>query len=561
TLNSKRVDACSNNEVNVVDLYSMKVTIDTAEKSISFAVSGKANQVVESGKVKLSFSLFDKDLFNMDLDVCKLAADKGGCPLKQAPFSNSVTTPIPGEIPDVADILARVPGVDLNVAVRLENADGNPLGCYAVGLANDVSVYTRGTEAGTVVVASAAAGGAFLASLGSFIGTAGGAAAGSALSQARPTTTTPNFGDVIGTFQFLATTGMLSLNYPRVYHEFTCNFGWSMGAIRLGPIEKALESFRGNDNVSRESGKLLRRLDLLPNANATNYSQLSGIENYAAKLKIDPKNYFMTVLIIYMIVMAALTGACLLFRLILEILSKYKPKLFTNLRNHFALYYVGNLLRVFVLCYFFLATAAIYQFTQNDIWPITLLAAIVLGLFCIALISFVTFRVIRNGADKLYSFPNLQYKYGSLYIDYRPSVYTFFIVVLVAAVIRAIAVGLLSKNVWAQMSILIVTEIMFFFALFFFRPYASKASNGLMIFVSVMRVINTGLLFAFIESVFISELARAIIGYALVITQALIIAAIVIFTLWSLFITIRKFVQQHKQSKQELSRSDSNRSS
>ena len=59
---------------------------------------------------------------------------------------------------------------------------------------------------------------------------------------------------------------------------------------------------------------------------------------------------------------------------------------------------------------------------------------------------FVSFRIIKAGKSNLFSNPKLNYKYGSLYSDYRIALYAFFIPTIIYQIIRAAAIGLLAKS-------------------------------------------------------------------------------------------------------------------
>lgn len=57
-------------------------------------------------------------------------------------------------------------------------------------------------------------------------------------------------------FQFVATTGLLSLNYPNVYTAWTGNYAWSLGIIREKPIVNDIDQLRNNTggNLTRLAG-------------------------------------------------------------------------------------------------------------------------------------------------------------------------------------------------------------------------------------------------------------------------------------------------------------------
>jgi hypothetical protein len=78
-----------------------------------------------------------------------------------------------------------------------------------------------------------------IASIGS-LGAAGGASAGPNSGSAHA----PNFGDIIQWFQFVAFSGMYSVNYPPVYRSFCENFGWSTGLVSWAALQESIDNFR-----------------------------------------------------------------------------------------------------------------------------------------------------------------------------------------------------------------------------------------------------------------------------------------------------------------------------
>lgn len=44
--------------------------------------------------------------------------------------------------------------------------------------------------------------------------------------------------------QFVATTGLLSIQYPRIYESFTGNFAWALGLIRINPVIRSIDRMR-----------------------------------------------------------------------------------------------------------------------------------------------------------------------------------------------------------------------------------------------------------------------------------------------------------------------------
>ncbi|RAL63389.1 hypothetical protein DID88_003813 [Monilinia fructigena] len=69
-------------------------------------------------------------------------------------------------------------------------------------------------------------------------------AAASGASASGAAATSPSFMECVTWFQGMAMNGMLSVNYPPVYRQFTKNFGFSTGIIPWTAMQQSIDSFR-----------------------------------------------------------------------------------------------------------------------------------------------------------------------------------------------------------------------------------------------------------------------------------------------------------------------------
>ncbi|KAI9293087.1 TRP-domain-containing protein [Neoconidiobolus thromboides FSU 785] len=540
-LTSSLVQKCdkSNSDNSKLDIKDFSIAVDSQTNTLNINLNMDLKQALSDAKAVMSVNLFGEQLFTTPtIDLCSNAFGTSICPIQPGTVAVPYKLDLPSAVSSLANTLTKIPGANLSASLKIVDSNNVDIGCVAVNLANPVS----GQQPAILGTIAGIAGFSSIVSVVSAIGSASMLAVlplGMSY-QVKPGPT-PSFFDVISTFQFMGTTGMLSLNYPDLYKEYTTNLGWTMGMVNIPAVQSAINNFRPKAS--------LRRRDIgnfLPDTNAKTYSELAGVQSYANKLRVQPENYFLTVLIIFACLMGAITVLILLLRLVLELLALYKPKMFRDLRNYYANYYIGNLLRVFLLTYFFLATAALFQLTLKDYLPITIIAGVVLGLFCVLLMIIVTALIIKTGPIRLYTEPKLSYTYGPFYSDYRQPSYLFFILVIVTSFLRACAVGLLGNYVWAQLGILVGVEVLFFIAIFALKPYAAKLGNTLMIFIGVIKIANLGLLFFYVQSFTLPELARTIIAIAMIVLQGVIMLAITLLTLWGLVSTIRKLVKGEK---------------
>jgi hypothetical protein len=93
-----------------------------------------------------------------------------------------------------------------------------------------------------------------IASLGS-LGAAGAGSAGPNSGSAQA----PNFADILQWFQFVAFSGMYSVNYPPVYRNFCKNFAWSTGLVSWG----AMQNTKTGGNLTDDNYAFVKNATLI----------------------------------------------------------------------------------------------------------------------------------------------------------------------------------------------------------------------------------------------------------------------------------------------------------
>lgn len=152
--------------------------------------------------------------FNFTLDLCSIL-NGALCPLPMYNFTGMDSIPLPSSL-GVSD---RIPGIaykipDLEAFVQLtmvETSTGILKACVQSTLSNGQTAHQEAVEWSTGGLAILALLSAIWQSL-----------SPDALSPYRLL-------DLFYLYQFIATTGLLDLNYPSVYRAFTLNFAWAMG--------------------------------------------------------------------------------------------------------------------------------------------------------------------------------------------------------------------------------------------------------------------------------------------------------------------------------------------
>ena len=283
-----------------------------------------------------------------------------------------------------AEFASQIPAIafqvpDLDGMARLELKTGNTTLACVESVVNNGK--TASQPAVSYVTAAIAATALALSAI-SAVGAAGvgGSTAG----------VSPNFGDVMFWFQSVATNGMLSVDYPPVYRSFVKNFAWSTGLIQWTQVQKGIDTFRqstggnttqmsvefltnatlvynntGTDNTKTSKRSLEVENFLYPradinfehNSNVTDdqpqgQSQVmhyvNGIEAYVEQLKIPSANTFMTVLLMFAILIAAIAVLILLFKVILEVWALFAsfPKRLVGFRKRYWGFLAGTIVRI-----------------------------------------------------------------------------------------------------------------------------------------------------------------------------------------------------------------------
>lgn len=298
-------------------------------------------------------------------------------------FAANDSLPMPEEFASQIPAIAfQVPDLDGMARLELVGPDGSPLACVE-SVVNNGKTTTQ--PAVSYVTASMAAAALALSAI-SAVGASGTGGSTSGYS--------PNFGEVMFWFQSVATNGMLSVDYPPVYRSFVKNFAWSTGLVQWTQLQEGIDSFRlktgGNiTNMSVEYLKnatlvysqssnqtdtvqnskrslemdlvnLFRRQDISFQQNtttATNDTEegnnqlmhyVHGIEAYVEELKIPSANTFMTVLLMFAILIVAIAVLILLFKVILEIWALFAsfPKRLTGFRKRYWGFLAGTIVRI-----------------------------------------------------------------------------------------------------------------------------------------------------------------------------------------------------------------------
>ncbi|BGP17027.1 hypothetical protein JCM10213_000337 [Rhodosporidiobolus nylandii] len=225
--------------------------------AISFDISAASVEANLNPILNLQVDAYGIHAVNTSINLCDLL---GGvlCPLPQYDFVGSATIPLPSIVAGRVDIPAigyKIPNLEATAYVRLLRVEDNSeAACLRVDLSNGKTVRYASVS---WALGGLALGCVLLSALWFLVGTLvwpSTSLASSSLANSASTLSPALWASLgrrkerlfllMSLLQFVATTGILSLNYPIIYEAFTANFAWSLGIIRENPVQTAIDDLR-----------------------------------------------------------------------------------------------------------------------------------------------------------------------------------------------------------------------------------------------------------------------------------------------------------------------------
>ncbi|RDW87967.1 hypothetical protein BP5796_03661 [Coleophoma crateriformis] len=554
------------------------IEYDSKTREIQLDIAGRSSKS-ENVTASLHVAAYGKQLYTNNFNPCDRESYVAQlCPVPVGNFAAATTQTIPTEYADrIPSIAYSIPDIALQATIELKSLDdGRNVGCISADLSNGKSINSRAV---TYVAAGIAAATLLITGLASFASGGGGGEPG----KAGPS---PNFMDIMSWFQTVATTGMLSVNYPPLYRSFTEKFAFSTGLISWTKMQSSIDSFRsrtggnittaniiylknatlvfsGNNDstddvhISRSllsTLKVVRDFSFGDAGNGTAGSitsgitrRVSGIKAYAEGAGIVQQNTFMTAFLVACVVSAAIAVGILLLKAILEswALCGKIPKSLVGFRKH----YWGTTFRSITnLIYIFYGPWvgwSIFQFKTGDSWAATLLAAATLILFSSILICFAVViirtaqRYIKSqgSAAALFEEKRTWLKYSLFYNTYRKNYWWFFNVIIAYSFIRGFLLAALNGKGFAQTIAMLVIEALMLIITVLVRPHERKIENIVNITTRFCQTLTFAGVLIFVNELKVQKSTQTIMGFALVIFSVVTTAILVILLITSAFIT------------------------
>jgi hypothetical protein len=217
----------------------------------------------------------------------------------------------------------------------------------------------------------------------------------------------------------------------------------------------------------------------------------------------------MTVLVIFMIILAGIAVIMLAAKLILEIWARcgHLSKRWEAIRQDYWRILSTTIVRIILIVYGTWALYCLWQFHAGDSWAAALLAAVTLALFT-GIIIFFTFRIfylaskarkLEGGVDELYEHQPWMRKYGFFYDQFKSRLWWFFVPIIIMSLVRAVFIVFVGGNGMVQAIGILAAEGLFLVLLFWRRPYDGRGANVINAMIAVVRVMSIVCILVFVE--------------------------------------------------------------
>jgi len=554
-----------------IEITNLDIKYDRANQQVTFNVAGTSTKE-QNVTASLQVYAYGKSVYQKDFNPCDASAYVANlCPVKEGSFAAVGEQDIPSSYADMIPSIAfTVPDLDGTAKLELKSLDtGEGLACITSTVSNGKSMSV---PAVSYVAAGIAAAALLLSGL-SALGAGG--HAGSA-------TPSPTFGEVIGWFQGMAMNGMLSVQYPAVYRSFASNFAFSTGLVPWGDMQTAIDNFRNmtGGNLTHASYEYLRNATLVyddssnsssltkraftesffwvrdelsttvngtTTGNATSNSTSGGIANqefvknlqaYVEELTIPKTNTFMTVLLVFAIIIAAITVGILLFKVILETWALFGtfPKSLTSFRKRYWWLLAKTITNLILLLYGVWTLYCVYQFTNGDSWAAKTLAGVTLGIFT-AILMFFTFRIwqlankfkkLEGDASALYEDKETWRKYSLFYENFKKGYWWMFVPAIVYMFAKGCIIAGGDGHGLAQTAGQLIVESLMLILFLWSRPYTMGSGNWINIIIQIVRVLSVVCILVFVEELGIDQTTQTITGVVLIVVQSVLTGVLAI---------------------------------
>ncbi|ORY16034.1 hypothetical protein BCR34DRAFT_477016 [Clohesyomyces aquaticus] len=541
-----------------IKVQKLDIEFDKTTKKITFDVAGSSSKE-QKVMATLVVNAYGKEVYKNKFNPCDENTKVPDlCPVPAGDFAAKGVQSIPDTyISQIPSIAFSVPDLDSQATLQLEAVDGGQqLACITSEVGNGKSLQVPGVS----YAAAGIAGAALLVSGFSALASAGHAGA---------PTQSPTFTEVITWFQSMALNGMMSVKYPGVYQSFSKNFGFSTGLIYWESMQTSIDSFRNKTggNLTDNSVQYLKGATLVHTDSGTNLTKrgldaallwardgietsvngtqnataagddkvqhyVKGLQGYVEELSIPDGNTFLTVLLVFAIVIAAITVGILLFKVILETWALFGnfPKRLTSFRKRYWWLLAKTITNLILVLYGIWVLYCVYQFKNGDSWAAKVLAGVTLAAFT-AVLAFFTWKIysiahkyqkMEGDASALYDNKEVWRKYSIFYENYKKSYWWIFVPAIIYMFAKGCVIAGADGHGLAQTAGQLIVESLLLILLLWVRPFSLKSGNWINIVIQVVRVLSVVCILVFVEELGVAQTTKTITGLVLVVMQAVL---------------------------------------
>lgn len=319
---------------------------------------------------------------------------------------------------------------------------------------------------------------------------------------------TPGVFDFFKYLQFAVFLACLSLDYPGIYSPFVSSFSWSCLFFPSSVVANKKSEVSDGLYLATASFGLQR------------FSEILQMKN-----SYDIWGSFMVYMFILTGGFVLMFQLCVFGRYLYNKVHRDDGKFNAPETGSFA---VGIVVRMFFNLFAF--PLLVFTFFQFFVSPrgspvyLTVLAALLLVAW-LAIAAWIGHQLFRTlPRETLFTDNRLAMKFGTFYNTYTEQGSIFFAIDLLTVLLRSIAVGAVQRSGLAQIILLAVIEIFYFFSLIVYKPFDPDTSMNLVsCLTSGLRFVLIFLSLPFLNSLDVDLITRQWLGYVILVIHGLVI--------------------------------------
>ncbi|KAF7792286.1 hypothetical protein EIP86_003322 [Pleurotus ostreatoroseus] len=271
----------------------------------------------------------------------------------------------------------------------------------------------------------------------------------------------------------------------------------------------------------------------------------AGIPIYTNDLGIQTTNAFMTAFFVALILALIVLGALALGYGILYAWTRSSWRRDTAQRAlaNYPTFARAWALRGALVCTTPVLVLAFYQWTLKDSWLAILLSVLLL----VALLACVLpplFLVLHAAVPLRLPLParwapsdstaGPSHALAPFVAALRPERHLFLVPVVLAVLVRALVIAFGQGHGLAQVIVLLILEILMLAFVVIMRPHRTRGGDVLSGFFAIARVVCTGLLVAFAESIDLAPIPRVAIGIVIAVIYSVVVVFVFVNVVWNM---------------------------